>query len=127
MTTEALADLLKMRGCDSVGYFHTDHFEPWSTSIDDASARAVDRMAKMARASPYARRLSLFYNVFIPYRIESDGPLGKGDLHAPGDSVVFNARTASQERLARDVIRPLVTADGHEMHLHVHHEFWTRN
>lgn len=127
MTIEALADLLKMRGCNSVGYFHTDHFEPWSTSIDDVSARAVDRMAKMARTSPYSRRLSLFYNVFIPYRLESDGPLGEADLHAPGDRVVFIARSNSQERLARDVIRPLVTVDGHEIHLHVHHEFWTRN
>lgn len=127
MTIEALSDLLKMRGCESVGYFHTDHFEPWSTSIDDASARAVDRMAKMARSSPYARRLSLFYNVFIPYRLESDGPLSEADQRIPGDGVVFIARSARQEKLAREAIRPLVTADGHEMHLHVHHEFWTRN
>lgn len=127
MTIEAMADLLKRRGCDSVDYFHTDHFEPWSTSIDEASARAVDRMARMARSSSYGRRLSLFYNVFIPYRLESDSPIGRDDSHAPGDRVVFNARSATQERLARDVIRPLVTEDGHEIHLHIHHEFWTRN
>ena len=127
MTIEALADLLKRRGCDSVGYFHTDHFEPWSTSIDEASAHAVDRMAEMARSSSYGRRLSLFYNVFIPYRLESDGPIGRDDVRAPGDRVVFNARSAIQERLARDVIRPLVATGGHEIHLHIHHEFWTRN
>ncbi|GEP58621.1 methyltransferase domain-containing protein [Reyranella soli] len=127
MTTEALADLLKSRGCESVYYFHTDHFEPWSVRIDNASARAVERMAEMARANRYARRLSLFYNVFVPYRLDSDGPIGPADSHVSGDRVVFNGRSERHERLTRDAIRPLVTADSHEMHLHVHHEFWTRN
>lgn len=127
MTVERLADLLKSRGCEAVCYFHTDHFEPWSIGIDDASARAVDRMAQLARSSPYARRLSLFYNVFIPYRLESDDSVGSDDMRAPGDGVVFTARSPRQERLASDAIRPLVEADGHEMHLHVHHEYWTRN
>lgn len=126
MTIDTLADLLKRRQCTLVSYFHTDHFEPWSTSIDEPSARAVERMAAMARSSPYARRLSLFYNVFIPYRLKSDGPLQRGGLHATDDEVVFNARSAQQERLAAQAMRPLV-ADGHEIHLHVHHEFWTRN
>lgn len=127
MTIEGLADLLKSRGCESVCYFHTDHFEPWSVRIDEASARAVDRMAEMARSNPYARRLSLFYNVFVPYRLDSDGPIGPADSHVPGDRVVFNGRSERHERLTRDSIRPLVEADSHEMHLHVHHEFWTRN
>jgi 2-polyprenyl-3-methyl-5-hydroxy-6-metoxy-1,4-benzoquinol methylase len=127
MTIEALADLLKSRGCSAVSYFHTDHFEPWSTSIDEASARAVERMAGMARRSPYARRLSLFYSVFIPYRPASEGPIGADDSTVPGDGVVFCARSARQEDLAREVIRPLVLADDHEIHLHVHHEYWTRN
>lgn len=126
MTIDTLADILKRRGCKSVSYFHTDHFEPWSISIDEPSARAIDRMATMARSSPYARRLSLFYNVFVPYRLKSDGPLRQGDLHAQDDEVVFNARSEQQERLAARAIRPLVE-DGHEIHLHVHHEFWTRN
>lgn len=127
MTIDALADLLKSRGCEAVCYFHTDHFEPWSTSIDDTSARAVERMAEMARASPYARKLSLFYSVFVPYRLQVDGPAESGDVRVSNDGVVFGARSARQEELARDVIRRLVATDGHEMHLHVHHEFWTRN
>lgn len=127
MTIDALADLLKERDCDTVCYFHTDHFEPWSTNIDEASARAVERMAEMARRSPYAQRLSLFYSVFIPYRHDSEGAAGRGDSQVLDDSVVFCARSARQEELAREVIRPLVATDGHELHLHVHHEFWTRN
>ena len=99
MTIDALADLLKERDCDTVSYFHTDHFEPWSTNIDEASARAVERMAEMARRSPYARRLSLFYSVFIPYRHDSEGAAGRGDSQILDDSVVFCARSARQEEL----------------------------
>ena len=33
MNIDDLADLLKSRDCEAVCYFHTDHFEPWSTSI----------------------------------------------------------------------------------------------
>ncbi len=127
MTIDALADLLKGRDCAEVCYFHTDHFEPWSSTIDDDSARAVERMAELARRSPYARHLSLFYSVFVPYRPAADGPAGGDDSRVPGDGIVFCARSQRQEELAREVIRPLVAADTHEMHLHVHHEFWTRN
>lgn len=128
MTIDDLADLLKDRGCDTVCYFHTDHFEPWSTNIDETSAQAVERMATLARSSPYARRLSLFYSVFVPYRlVDESAPPVIGDQRAPGDAVAFGERSARQEDLAREAIRPLVAADGHEMHLHVHHEFWTRN
>ncbi len=127
MTIDALADLLKSRDCGSVAYFHTDHFEPWSTTIDDTSARAVERMANLARSSPYARRLSLFYSVFVPYRLKTGSDVQPGDRQAADDNIVFGALSARQESLAREAIRPLVAADGHELHLHVHHEFWTRN
>ncbi len=125
MNIEILADVLKRRGCRSVCYFHADHFEPWSTRIDQESARAVERMAAQARASPYARRLSLFYNVFVPYRLAAAGSEAT-DIGVPGDGVAFARRSPRQEAMARDAIRPLVH-DGHEIHLHVHHEFWTRN
>lgn len=127
MTLDDLADLLKGRGCTAVGYFHTDHFEPWSTSIDEPSARAVERMATLARSSSYARRLSLFYSVFVPYRLKQNEMADLVDPQVEGDGIVFGLRTAQQEDLAREAIRPLVAADGHEFHLHVHHEYWTRN
>lgn len=127
MNLDDFADILKSRECKTLQYFHTDHFEPWSSSIDDESARAVDRMAEMARTSPYARKLSLFYSVFIPYRLKTaENPQVEG-ARVPGDSIVFGPHSARQEELARQAIRPLVAADQHEIHLHVHHEFWTRN
>lgn len=132
MRLDDLADLLKGRGCTSVGYFHTDHFEPWSSSIDEPSARAVERMAALARSSSYARRLSLFYSVYVPYRLKQSELADLVDPQVEGDGIVFGSRTSRQEELARDAIRPLAGADGpgsdgHEFHLHVHHEYWTRN
>lgn len=125
MNIEMLADVLKRRGCRSVCYFHADHFEPWSTRIDQDSARAIERMAAQARVSAYARRLSLFYNVFVPYRLAAGGSEATESC-VPGDGVAFAQRSPRQEAMARDAIRPLVH-DGHEIHLHVHHEFWTQN
>jgi hypothetical protein len=127
MTVDDLADVLRRRDCDSIWYFHTDHFEPWSLNIDDESARAVDRMAAMARTSEFARKLSLFYAVFVPYHLEADVAGAIDGDRVEGDRIVFGTRSAEQEKLAREAIRPLVTDDDHEVHLHVHHEYWTRN
>ena len=128
MTVDDLADILKMRDCEAVCYFHTDHFEPWSYEIDPSSARAVERMATQSSSSPHASRLSLFYSVFIPYDLAGDTPGAHGEEErAPGDNVIFVGRSPEQEDLVRGVIGPLIGADKHEMHLHVHHEWWTRN
>ena len=127
MPVDNLVDLLKSRGIETVCYFHTDHFEPWSYDISDESARAVDRMASLARTSPYARKMSLFYSVFVPYRLDNGEGVRDG-ARVPGDRIAFSSqRSAHQEKLAREVIRPLVASDNHEVHLHVHHEFWTCN
>lgn len=122
-----LADILKSRGIRSVYYFHADHFEPWSGGIDEKNARGIERMAEMSRTSPFGSKLSLFYSPFVPYMLDVDGAIGKGGSRVDGDAVVFGRRSASQEKIAADVIRPLITANQHEFHLHVHHEFWTRN
>lgn len=126
MNLDAFADTLKRRGCESVWYFHTDHFEPWSTGIDGANAAAVERMAAMARASAFSRHMNLFYAVHVPYWLEPEESFtGRGEK-LPHDAIVFGTRNAEQDRLAKDAVRPLLD-DGHEFHLHLHHEFWTRN
>ncbi|WP_395714136.1 hypothetical protein [Reyranella sp.] len=127
LSTADLAEILKKRQIKAVYYFHTDHFEPWSLGINERTARGVERMREMSAASPFARKMSLFYCPFVPYNIDLSETKRAAGYRVDGDAVVFGPRTADQERLARDVIRPLVTEDRHEMHLHVHHEFWTRN
>lgn len=127
MNIDALADLIKARGCDEVCYFHADHFEPWSRTIDDTLARAVDHFAVQTQKSPYARRLSLFYRPFVRGRHLGTAARKEGDRAADGDEIVFVAQTPGQAKLARETIGPLSSPNAHEFHLHVHHEYWTRN
>ncbi len=118
-----LVDILKRRQIKRIQYFHADHFEPWSRGLNEKYARGVERMGAMSRASAFGRKLSLFYCAYVPYDLRlvpTEGML-------PGDAVFFGPRSADQDRIATSVIRPLVTSDQHEMHLHVHHEWWTRN
>ncbi len=118
-----LVDILKSRQIKRIQYFHTDHFEPWSLGLNEKTARGVARFGEMSRASPFGHKHSLFYCPYVPYHLDAGRAAGKSE----GDAVVFGSRSADQGRIAREVIRPLVEAGQHEMHLHVHHEFWTRN
>lgn len=125
MSTADLAEILKRRGIKTIRYFHADHYEPWSSGIHEQSARGVERFAEMSRNSPFGGRMSLFYCVFVPYRVDPD-------CRDPGrrvgkDGIVFRPRTNEEETLARKVIPGLFEPGFHEVHLHVHHEFWTRN
>lgn len=122
-----LADILKSRAIRSVYYFHTDHFEPWSLGLNEKTARGVERFDKMSRASPYGRKISIFYCPYVPYHLAVGGAGKVARRRVEGDGVTFGGRSQEQERLAQQVIRPLMAAGGHEFHLHVHHEFWTRN
>lgn len=122
-----LADILKSRAIRSVYYFHTDHFEPWSLGLNEKTARGVERFDEMSRASPYGRKISIFYCPYVPYHLAPPGAGKVAGHRLEGDAVTFGVRSHEQERLARQVIRPLMAAGGHEFHLHVHHEFWTRN
>lgn len=112
-----LVDILKSREVKRICYFHADHFEPWSSGLNEKMTRGVERMREMSRASLFGRKLSLFYFPYVPYHLDE----------TKVDAVVFGPRSADQERIARDVIRPLFAEDQHEAHLHIHHEYWTRN
>lgn len=118
-----LLGILKSRQIKRIQYFHADHFEPWSLGLNEKKARGVARFGEMSRASPFGRKHSLFYCPYVPYHLDA----GRANVKSGGDAVIFGSRSADQERMGREVIRPLVESDQHEMHLHVHHEFWTRN
>ncbi|MDP1964215.1 MAG: methyltransferase domain-containing protein [Reyranella sp.] len=118
-----LVDILKSRQIKRIQYFHADHFEPWSLGLNEKTAKGVARFGEMSRASPFGRKHSLFYCPYVPYHLDA----GRANGKSAGDAVIFGSRSADQERMGREVIRPLVESDQHEMHLHVHHEFWTRN
>ena len=127
VATTDLVEILKRRQIKCVQYFHTDHFEPWSSGINEKNTKAVARLAAMARASPFAKKLSLFYCPWIPHQVDLPGRKSMAGHRADGDLISFGFRSAEQEEMAKEAIRPLLSMDTHELHLHVHHEFWTRN
>ena len=127
MQSDIFAEVLKQRGVAKVFYFHADHFEPWGSGLNEKTAKAAEHFAQQTRNSPYAAKLSLFYSTYVPHRLEFGGTDLPEARRAPGDSVVFYQRSPQQDELATNAIRPLITDGQHEMHLHVHHEWWTRN
>lgn len=127
MQPDVLAEVLKQRGVVKVFYFHADHFEPWGSGLNEKTAKAAEHFAQQTRTSPYAAKLSLFYSTHVPHRLEFGGTDQPDARRAPGDNVVFYQRSPQQDELATNAIRPLVADGQHEMHLHVHHEWWTRN
>lgn len=127
MQPDVLAEVLKQRGVAKVFYFHADHFEPWGSGLNEKTAKAAEHFAQQTRTSPYAAKLSLFYSTYVPHRLEFGGTDQPDARRASGDNVVFYQRSPQQDELATNAIRPLVADGLHEMHLHVHHEWWTRN
>lgn len=124
MTATQLADILKKRNIKKVCYFHTDHFEPWSRTINEEAARGVENFFKQSKKSRFAEALTLFYHTYLPYNL--DPALVK--RNEPGvDAVIFGNRTELQNKLARAVMTPLEQEGKHEVHIHIHHEGWTRN
>lgn len=121
---QKLVDILKDRGVTQVRYFHADHFEPWGRTISSDAAKAVENFSKLSSKSRFSQSLSLFYHSYLPYRLD------KVQAHANGnelDHVVFGHRSEQQKAWAAQVIGPLEKEFNHEVHVHIHHEGWTRN
>ena len=127
LAADPLAELLKRRGVSEVYYFHADHFEPWGSGLNAKSLKGVENFQRQTRNSPYGSKLSLFYSVYLAHQLETGANDDDESRRAPNDGVVFRRRSEQQDRLVTNVIRPLAGEDAHEMHLHVHHEWWTRN
>ena len=57
---DELADILRRRNIRTIYYFHADHYEPWSSGLNERTAAGVERFGEMSLASQFARRMSLF-------------------------------------------------------------------
>lgn len=123
MPIDNLVDILKSRNITSIGYFHTDHFEPWSKGTGQQYRTGVERFQQQARKSRFGRRMSLFYLNFIPAML-----VEPGDTRAlSGDRIGFGTMADADWPGVCSVMRPMEAEFGHEMHLHIHHERWVRN
>lgn len=123
MAIDNLVDILKRRNITSIGYFHTDHFEPWSKGTGPQCRNGVRRFQEQTARSRFGRRISLFYLDFIPAML-----VEPGDTRAlAGDRIGFGSISDADWPEVCNVIRPIEQESDHEFHLHVHHERWVRN
>lgn len=130
LLVQDLADRLRRMGVATVVYFHTDHFEPWR-GIDDrvppVGPGIVDTVYDFCRATEridFARRLTLCYKPHLNYALRRDGDLVRAD---PDDLVGFLPRSEAEERFGREAMQEVVGSSGHDVQLHIHHEFYTAN
>jgi hypothetical protein len=121
---ESLADILRRRGVRRVVYFHADHFEPWSTRNMEQRWRGLERFMRETRRHAFARRQSLFYTPWLVHALAGKGT--ENDYRDGDDPVVFRRRSPDFLRGCHEFIRPLETDVGHEFHIHIHHEGWSR-
>ncbi|MFV3126370.1 hypothetical protein [Niveispirillum sp. KHB5.9] len=123
MSIDNLVDILKRRNITSIGYFHADHFEPWSKGTGGEYCAGVEKFQAQSAKSRFGRKMSLFYQGFVPAAFVQEG-----DSRAlPGDRVGFGSMPEADRLRVNEVMHPMERDFGHEMHLHIHHERWTRN
>ncbi|WP_265570674.1 hypothetical protein [Sphingomicrobium nitratireducens] len=120
-----LETILKDRDVRRLVYCHCDHFEPWRSkprSIGPENAALVERFAEVTAALPYARRLTLFTRTHVkPVASERTGAVS-----LEGEPLGFLPLNAKQLEVTSPAMRAL-TAGGHEIQIHVHHERVTAN
>lgn len=122
---DAIADILKARGVTEVRYFHADHFEPWSAGVD-VGRRAIDRFEAQTRDLAFGSAASLFYKVRLGGRLTDAATRTTAGHRVPGDGIVFEHPGTAYRSAAREAMGMLDRESGHEIHLHLHHEYLTR-
>lgn len=122
---DAIADILKARGVAEVRYLHADHFEPWSAGVD-IGRRAIERFEAQTRDLPFGSAASLFYKVRLGGRLEDAANPTAAGHRVPGDGIVFKHPGTAYRSAAGEAMGVLDRETGHEIHLHLHHEYLTR-
>jgi hypothetical protein len=122
-----LADRLRAIDISTVVYFHTDHFEPWRAigkrpAVGAEVVESIHDFCRVTERIDFARRLTLFYKPHLNYALRR----GEGLLRAaPEDLVGFLPRSDFEEQAGREAMREVVTTTGHDIQLHIHHEYYT--
>jgi 2-polyprenyl-3-methyl-5-hydroxy-6-metoxy-1,4-benzoquinol methylase len=123
---ESLSETFRRSGARELVYFHCDHFEPWRSmrgraDVSQPNADDIADFLDQTARLEYARRLSLFLKP--AYRL---APAGPGVRSADGDGVGFLPLT-SKEAAIHDQTLAEIAKSSHELQIHIHHEYYTRN
>ncbi len=123
---ESLSESFRRGRARSLVYFHTDHFEPWRSmagriDISEPNAEDIGDFLHQTSQLDYARRLTLFLKP--AFRLAPSG----GDVRsADGDGLGFRPLTGHETEVHDRALRAIASS-GHELQVHLHHEFYTRN
>jgi len=99
----------KLSQCDRIVYLHVDHFEPSSTSNFEKVDLILKRMISDIKMGFF--RPSLFFKITAGMKWKDNAP-----LFSP----------TSQHNMVMSHVKTLAHL-GYDIHLHIHHERWTRS
>jgi len=124
--TSAVAEILRRRNVRSIAYFHCDHFEPWRNvhgTVSEANAAHIVHFAEATAKLDHARRLTLFYRAHVSPTMQARD----GAVFAPDTPLGFVRPSEDSVRTARAGMGNIAAATEHEIQVHIHHEYITRN
>jgi hypothetical protein len=121
-----VAEILRERSVREIVYLHCDHFEPWRNvfgTVSAANAEEIGRFFEVTRSIDFARRLTLFYRPHLKPTMTAE----EGAVFASDTPLGFVRPSEAAVAIARSGIGRIGTASEHELQLHIHHEYVTRN
>jgi 2-polyprenyl-3-methyl-5-hydroxy-6-metoxy-1,4-benzoquinol methylase len=123
---ETLSESFRRGGARSLNYFHTDHFEPWRSmagriDISEPNGEDIVDFLEQSAKLEYARRLTLFLKP--AFRL---APAGVDVRSVDGDGLGFRPLTDKESEVHDHALRH-IAASGHELQVHLHHEYYTKN
>lgn len=116
-----LGEILRRRGIRSVTWFHADHWEPWGQGINETTLKRLESFTRQVKASPFARKMTLFYLTGTNYRLKSASDNRDGEI------VQAQSRSERDHDLARQIIGELRSQTDVEFQVHLHHEHLVDN
>ena len=114
-----LAEILRRREIRGVTWFHTDHWEPWGSGVNDTASRRVESFLRQAKASPLAGNMTLFYLSGSRYRLKDRSNPALAD---DGELLEAVHRSDAEQRRVQSLIGELASQTKVEFQLHLHHE-----
>ena len=120
-------ETLRASGATRLAYLHADHFEPWRTMPDRAElseqnvADIHDFIAATSRVE-FARKLTLFMKSPLPIAMKRPGLAIVDD-----DEIGFAVPTGKDLAQLKAGLAAIPQNSTHEMQVHLHHEFLTKN
>lgn len=120
-------EALRASGATRLAYIHADHFEPWRTmpgraELSEQNVSDILAFIEATSRVEFARKLTLFMKSPLPIAMKRPG-LAIVD----GDEIGFAVPSGNDLVQLKAGLAAIPTQSKHEMQIHLHHEFLTKN